>query len=479
MENYKICVCGDKEIKITEDTHIRTRQAKDDDIIAFENAHWFHPEQCPIDRIFWGKLVGLLNSKESYSAENLKYHMYSSTKDYKTHRGNFPAHFIFNHNAIILKYSVDMPDPPSTTKKVSGSRSFHYPMGFNELLTRLVEFLDAEKNNKTFFRKKPIPMTDGSKKIDVLLNEYSEYISQFQTFVETTKQNISNSDRYKKHLKKLYDNETMVDLKLVKKYSVLEIDEEVFLEGHCGFDIQKKVREISNIKTDLRNIRCEKEKQERAEEQEKARQAEKERLQKEAEAAQKAQNSDDPGEKEVEYTLKWFLAETDFKVVPIKKICESEYRYNCIMLKKPDFIDEPQEYDHILVSEAGVFIIETKHWKGRVEIRPDGKWVRDKNNDGHIEGVASPITQMKRHEALVKKILPDTPIYSLLCFSHSELILDGAEYCKDFRVIYVEQLNEVLTEILSSPKTHSVDIEKTVKEIEKHMVNIMAQSLDR
>lgn len=143
------------------------------------------------------------------------------------------------------------------------------------------------------------------------------------------------------------------------------------------------------------------------------------------------------------------------------------------MLKKADFIDEPQEYDHILVCDAGVILIETKHWKGRVEIRPDGKWVRDKNNDGHIVGEKSPVTQMKRHETLIQKILPNVPVYSLLCFSNADLIIDGAENCRDFQAIYVDQLNEVLSNILSKAEPHEGSIDYIVSEIEKHMVNLM------
>ena len=37
--------------------------------------------------------------------------------------------------------------------------------------------------------------------------------------------------------------------------------------------------------------------------------------------------------------------------------CESKYRYNCIMLKNASFIDEPQEYDHILVTPSGISIL--------------------------------------------------------------------------------------------------------------------------
>ena len=76
----------------------------------------------------------------------------------------------------------------------------------------------------------------------------------------------------------------------------------------------------------------------------------------------KSKIHEDEGEKQVEYALKWCLADFKERVVAIKKDCESKYRYGCILLSKPDLISEPQEYDPILVSNAGIILIETKHW---------------------------------------------------------------------------------------------------------------------
>ena len=189
------------------------------------------------------------------------------------------------------------------------------------------------------------------------------------------------------------------------------------------------------------------------------------------EIASKIANGNDPGEEKVDYAVKWCLAQVDQPVVAIAKDCESKYRYGCIYLGKSDFIDEPQEYDHILVSGAGIILIETKHWRGRIEIRPDGKWLRDADNDGHVHGIENPAFQMQRHEMLIKSIFPDVPVFSLLCFSNTSAVLDGQENFKDYPIVYVDQLKDALSKILISGTASDTTVDYIVEEIEKHKIN--------
>ena len=213
-----------------------------------------------------------------------------------------------------------------------------------------------------------------------------------------------------------------------------------YLEDCCGFDIFSKETEI------------------RAE------------LLKHQKHQQKLSNSNNDGEKAVEYALKWFLAAGDNYVVPVKNDCESQYRYNCILLCKPDFIDEPQEYDHILVCTAGVVLIETKHWKGNVEIRADGKWTRKQDADSPSVGVDSPKFQMRRHEVLMQKILPSVAVHSLLCFSNASTIIDGRENFKDYPIITVDQLEETLTDLCAKGTYAKEDIDRMLATIDAHKV---------
>lgn len=182
------------------------------------------------------------------------------------------------------------------------------------------------------------------------------------------------------------------------------------------------------------------------------------------------------GEDEVEYAIKWCLADLKENVVSIEKDCESKYRYGCILLRKSNLIDEPQEYDHILVSNAGVVLIETKHWKGKIEIRPDGKWLRDPNDYGKMIGVENPAFQMQRHEMLIKGILPNVPVYSLLCFSNKSAIIKGKGNFTGYPIVYVDQLKDTLLNLLVSKNTSDGAIDYIVSEIEKHKINKIDRS---
>lgn len=245
-------------------------------------------------------------------------------------------------------------------------------------------------------------------------------------------------------------------------HSVLKIDlidgkRLSFCADDCGFNIYDKYKELN-------------EKLEQKRTEEKRRRAEEKRRQ---EIISKLSNSENQGEYRVDYAIKWCIADLNADVISVERNCESKYRYGCILLGKPDFIDEPQEYDHILVCDVGVIIIETKHWKGRVEIRPDGKWLRDSNNDGHVVGIESPVFQMRRHEALMQRILPQVPIFSLLCFSNDSVILEGRENFTDYPIVYVDQLRGALSTILAAEKNPNNSTGSVVKEIEKHKINII------
>ena len=216
-----------------------------------------------------------------------------------------------------------------------------------------------------------------------------------------------------------------------------------FLEGECGFDVLDMYKKLPGI------IKYEKERK------------------------QKIENSNDPGERQVEYALKWFMAAHEDEVIAVDKNCESKYRYNCILLCKPDFIDEPQEYDHILVTPSGIIIIETKHWQGAVKINSAGKWMRRKNEIEQFVGIESPKFQMRRHQLLINKILPNIPVYSILCFSNGKIILEGTEFFTDYPLTTVENLEETLSEIQNNNKFSIEDMKQIVNAIDNHKVNLM------
>ena len=146
------------------------------------------------------------------------------------------------------------------------------------------------------------------------------------------------------------------------------------------------------------------------------------------------------GEKEVEYALKWL----DSSYVRIPKTSEGKYGEKSIVLYNPDFIDESQEYDHIIIGKQGVFLIETKNYAGKLIVDKYGNWRRIKK-DGVEEGERNPIQQLRRHEKLLRSIIgDDIPIISIICMAHPKMIIEGVENCSvplvksDLLVEYIE-----------------------------------------
>lgn len=146
------------------------------------------------------------------------------------------------------------------------------------------------------------------------------------------------------------------------------------------------------------------------------------------------------GEKEVEYALKWL----DSSYVRIPKTSEGRYGEKSIVLYNPDFIDESQEYDHIIIGKQGVFLIETKNYAGKLIVDKYGNWRRIKK-DGVEEGERNPIQQLRRHEKLLRSIIgEDIPIINIICMAHPKMIIEGVENCSvplvksDLLVEYIE-----------------------------------------
>lgn len=313
--------------------------------------------------------------------------------------------------------------------------SLSYPLDYLGLLDNMESYIVKKTAprkglSQRLLQKAPKAPTlfKGDQMIKDFLNANRKEIRQFKIYA----QHVKGVESWKEKAKEMYQN--------FCREGALIIDNRGFPQEHCKFDIFKKKEEIDAI-------------------------------------VKKLQNSIDAGEEEVEYAIRWLCAESVFHFKAIKKNCETKYRYGCILLKNQDFIDEQQEYDHILVSDRGIILIETKNWKGRVEIRSDGKWVRDSENNGCLVGVESPLYQIQRHEALIKSILPNVPIHSLLVFSNSSLILEGGENCNICRVIYVDQLKETVMNILSLSEPTGRTIDYYVNEIEKYKVNIMGDDV--
>ncbi len=171
------------------------------------------------------------------------------------------------------------------------------------------------------------------------------------------------------------------------------------------------------------------------------------------------------GENEVAYALKWL----DSKYQKISKQPTGRYGEKSILLCNPALIDEPQEFDHIVIGPQGVFQIETKNYVGKLIVDKNGNWIRIKR-DGVEEGERNPLSQLRRHEKVLRSILgEEIPIISILCMAHPKMIIEGVEYCpvplikSDLLVEYIEQYPAIL------PLTEA-QIQKCLDQIESYRV---------
>lgn len=133
----------------------------------------------------------------------------------------------------------------------------------------------------------------------------------------------------------------------------------------------------------------------------------------------------DAGEKAVNYKLHWWeeskkARDPSYHVLSIQYDCQSQYSNACIRLAAPHVAQgEPQEFDHLLVTSAGVIAIETKTYSGTIEVVSDGTW---KLNGQFI---TSPNSQVERHHVVLFNILKkfQVPIHSVICIADPNSVI--------------------------------------------------------
>ncbi len=123
-----------------------------------------------------------------------------------------------------------------------------------------------------------------------------------------------------------------------------------------------------------------------------------------------------------------------------------------------------ENFDHIIVGPTGVFVVETKNWKGSVEFR-DGKLYA-----GGKEPSRPPLKQVKAAAAELVSWIDDAgcgdiPIHSVLCFLGTKLPeelmnVNGVVVCIGPRLI------EVLQETFDEPISKTMR-ERVVDELRK------------
>ncbi len=123
-----------------------------------------------------------------------------------------------------------------------------------------------------------------------------------------------------------------------------------------------------------------------------------------------------------------------------------------------------QNFDHIIVGPSGVFVVETKNWKGSVEFR-EGKLYA-----GGKEPSRPPLKQVKAATAELVSFIDDVgygdiPVHSVLCFLGTKLPeevmnVNGVVVCTGQRLV------DVLQETFGEPISESMR-EQVVTELRK------------
>ena len=150
------------------------------------------------------------------------------------------------------------------------------------------------------------------------------------------------------------------------------------------------------------------------------------------------------GEQNVQYILRWWAA--DSNSILMEKDCISPFGTKCIRLMNKDLIGEPQEFDHVLVTPAGVIHIETKTYSGTLTVVTNDTWMR------YGEKFTSPASQVRRHDTLMRSIVPNTRVYSLICIADEKAEIRDDEN-SEIPIVTIRNLESVLTSIIENTET--------------------------
>ena len=410
MEYSKLLNFGNIKIKINSKTQFEIRKATLEEKNKYSERIFGVPFEPQFNSQFWVKVL-CRKCNIPYNAPIINKYMETVNPNLKFGRFSF----------VKLRLSDKFQEKKTATIWASKSvfskelpiGELYYPKDF---LLMFYAAYNHFKDIENRYRYNDFNITDA---------ENLSYIKALNAHV-TKKDAMLQSEEYKTYME--------------KEITVLVIDDNLFFDGYCDFDIYSKYTEVKNAFDELNESH-----------------------------QRKLQNSNNVGEKEVDYAIEWFIASSNTSIISIKNDCESNYRYNCIYISNPSFRPEAQEYDHILITPSGVICIETKHWQGHIEIRNDGKWLRQ--NDNGMVGVESPIFQIKRHELLLKSFLPDTPIYSILCFSNSSAVIDGKDFVDYCPIVYVDHLDEYLNSIVAEHILDETQMKNIATIIENHKIN--------
>lgn len=152
-----------------------------------------------------------------------------------------------------------------------------------------------------------------------------------------------------------------------------------------------------------------------------------------------------------------------------KKLNSLKQKYECELITNFKFIDQygkEVEIDQILITQAMVYVIETKNWFGVIKgNEKEEKWYKYHNNN--FTDLRNPIMQNERHIRKLKNMLGNHPpkIQSII------IILEGDFSNIDSNKLYTlnDAINKIEQDIILNKKSHSSNY---VKNIYQRILNI-------
>lgn len=171
------------------------------------------------------------------------------------------------------------------------------------------------------------------------------------------------------------------------------------------------------------------------------------------------------GERKVDHELKLLEASGNYRSVHKKWSVKCLDR--TIKLYNPDFLNEPMEYDHILVGKQGVFVIETKNYKGKIVVDENGNWIRNKTGE-RDEGEDNPMKQIYSHVALLESFLKGFPIIGVICIAHRSAIIEGVNNCPVLLVKSDVLYGEIMDYSSEGKELTKAEMEECISLIESH-----------
>ena len=186
-------------------------------------------------------------------------------------------------------------------------------------------------------------------------------------------------------------------------------------------------------------------------------------------ATKKALQKDagDKGERTVEFELRWLPQ----GYISIEKDCISKYSSRCILLANPNYLDGiSQEFDHIVVSAKGVFVIETKNVSGELFVDENGNWSRTVN--GQTTGIPSPVSQLNKHCKVLTSIIGNVPIVKIICIANSASIITS-KHKSDYFIVKYDCLCDFIENFDSKEAgfRREVNVNDVVDKINRHKVS--------